>query len=65
MKSTIHGVRSFDRSPTTLFKTFLVDWCDFIQQNRFNLTEKRSSATRRSDPRRRTRGQAAGRSSSP
>ncbi len=42
MKSTIHGVRSFDRSPTTLFKTFLVGWRDFIQQNCFNLTEKRS-----------------------
>ncbi len=39
MKSTIHGVRSFDRSPAMLFKTFLVDWCDFIQQNCFNLAQ--------------------------
>ena len=43
MKSTIHGVRSFDRSPTTLLKTFLVDWHDFIQQNRFNPTQIHSN----------------------
>ncbi len=47
MKSTIHGVRSFDRSPTTLLKTFLVGWCDFIQQNCFNLTQTHSKAVRR------------------
>ena len=39
MKSTIHGARPFDRSPTTLLKTFLVDWCDFIQQNCSYLTQ--------------------------
>ena len=39
MKSTIHGVRSLDRSSTTLLKTFLVDWYDFIQQNCFNLIQ--------------------------
>ncbi len=42
MKSTIHGVRSLDRSPTTLLETFLVHWCDFIQQNWFNLTQTHS-----------------------
>ena len=46
MKSTIHGVRSLDRSPTTLLKTFLVDWRDFIQQNLFNLTSSRSNGPR-------------------
>ncbi len=42
MKSTIHGVRPLDRSPATLLEAFLVDWCDFIQQNCFNLTETHS-----------------------
>ncbi len=48
MKSTMHGVGSFDRSPTALLKTFLVDWCDFIQQNWFNLTQIHSSRQPRS-----------------
>ena len=38
MNSTIHGARSFDRSPATFLKTFLAGWRDCIQQNRFNLT---------------------------
>ena len=42
MKSTIHDVRSLDRSPATLLKTFLVEWHDFIQQNWFNLTQTHS-----------------------
>ncbi len=46
MKSTIHGIRSFDRSPTTLRKTFLVDWFDFSQQNCFNLTQIHSNQGR-------------------
>ncbi len=46
MKSTIHGVRPFDRSPATLLKAFLVDWCDFIQQNWFNLTQIHSNQGR-------------------